>query len=181
MTDLDLQDAIIREIKKMAKTHSLMKLDGEEWKDYNIYPQDKPYKIDGIDETDEEPQEDEGDEPRENEDTPQGNDKEQEDYILVMIDDEDTDQDGNWIVQVQMLFSLHLFEEQHQGNIILANLMNQVDGWFIRAGIIDGRYEIQKERHKRFNHECFPNYYESAYVSFWKIPSVEMEGLEDLI
>lgn len=156
MTDLDLQDALIKEIKEVMEDQSLKKVDGEEWKDYNIYRQDKPYK-------DEECEAD------------------QEDYIIVMLDDEDTDSDGRWIVTVQILFSIMMFDEQHQGNLILANWMNQLDLHLCKKGVIAGKYEMEKERHKRFNQECYPNYYESAYITKWKLPAVNQEGIDELV
>lgn len=157
MTDLDLQNVIIREIRELAKKQSLKKLDGEVWKDYKIYRQEKPYKDDSEDE-------------------------DQEDYIIVMLDDEDTDEEGRWNVNVHILISIALFDEQHQGNLILANLMNQIDMHFMKKRILAGKYEIEKgNRHKRFNQECYPNYYECDYISRWKLPAYNQEGIEDLV
>lgn len=156
MTDLDLQDAIIREIEELVEHQSLKKLDGEVWKDFDIYRQDKPYKDDGMD-------------------------ADQEDYIIVMLDDEDTDQDGQWIVNVHMLISIMLFEEEHQGNLILATLMNQIDLHLSKKGIIAGKYEMEKEKHKRFNNECYPNYYECDLITRWKLPLANMEGIDNLL
>lgn len=156
MTDLDLQDVLIREIKELTDSQSLKKLDGEVWKDYKVYRQDKPYKDDETDEG-------------------------QEDYIIVMLDDEDTDSDGRWVVTVHILFSIMLFEEEHQGNLILANWMNQLDLHLCKKGVIGGRYEMEKERHKRFNNECYPNYYECDYITKWKLPEMNQEGIEELL
>lgn len=156
MTDLDLQDAIIREIRELTRKQSLKKLDGEVWKDYNIYRQEKPYKDDEAD-------------------------MEQEDYIIVMLDDEDTNEHGEWIVNVHILISIMLFEEAHQGNLILANLMNQLDLHFNCKKIIAGRYEMEPQRHKRFNNECYPNYYECDYITRWKLPAIHQEGLEEFL
>lgn len=156
MTDLHLQDALIHELKELADSHSLKKPDGEEWKDYRIYRQDKPYKDDE-------------------------NDSEQEDYIIVMLDDEDTNEQGEWIVNVHMLFSIQLYDEENQGNLILAALMNQVDLHLCKKGIIAGVYEMEAERHKRFNQECYPNYYEADYITRWKLPAFAMEGISDLV
>lgn len=156
MTDLELQQVIVDEIKELTERQMLRKLDGEAWKDYNLYIQEKPLKDDEYDE-------------------------DQEDYIIVMLDDEDTNGDGDWIVTVHIIMSIMLMEEQHQGNLILANLMNQLDFHFRRRGIIGGKYEMEKERHKRFNQECYPNYYECDYITKWKLPDDEMEGLEKFL
>ena len=156
MTDLDLQDTLIMELKELADSQSLKKLNGEVWKDYNIYKQDKPYKDDEDDAA-------------------------QEDYIIVLLDDEDTDSDGRWIVTVHIVMSVMLFEEGRQGNIILADLMNQIDLHFCKKGVIGRRYEMERERHKRFNHECYPNYFECDYITKWKLPETNQEGIDDLI
>ncbi|MCM1058318.1 MAG: hypothetical protein NC517_12035 [Firmicutes bacterium] len=156
MTDLDLQNALIRELEELTERQSLKKPDGTVWKDFNIYRQEKPYKNDELD-------------------------VDQEDYIIVMLDDEDTDEDGNWIVYVHMLISIALFEEENQGNLILATLMNQIDLHLSKKWIIAGRYEMEREKHKRFNHECEPNYYECDFITKWKLPAANTEGIGDLI
>lgn len=156
MTDLHLQDALIQELKELTASHSLKKLNGEVWENYHIYRQDKPYK-------DEEETED------------------QADYIIVMIDDEDTDKDGRWIVTIHMIFSIMLYDEENQGNLVLASLMNQVDLHLTKKGIIAGVYEMEEEKHKRFNQECYPNFYECDYITKWKLPEMNMEGIGDLI
>lgn len=156
MTDLDLQNAILREIEELTEKQSLKKLDGEVWKDYNIYKQEKPYKDDEAD-------------------------FDQEDYIIVMLDDEDTNDEGKWVVNVHIILSIVLFEEQHQGNLILANLMNQLDLHFSKKKIIAGKYEMDIKRHKRFNNECYPNYYECDYITRWTLPAPHQEGIEMLI
>ena len=43
MTDLHLQDALIRELKELTESHSLKKLNDEVWENYNIYRQEKPF------------------------------------------------------------------------------------------------------------------------------------------
>lgn len=156
MTDLHLQDALIQELKYLTESHSLKKLNGDVWDNYHIYRQEKPYKDDD-------------------------DVSEQEDYIIVMLDDEDTDEDGCWIVTVHMIFSIMLYDEENQGNLVLASLMNQVDLHLTKKGIIAGVYEMEKEKHKRFNQECYPNFYECDYITKWKLPEMNMEGIGDLI
>lgn len=156
MTDLELQQALVKELIYLTDHHSLKKLKGEDWKDFNIYIQDKPYKDDEDDDA-------------------------QEDYLIVMIDDEDTDSNGDWIVQMHIIISICLYEEAHQGNIILANMMNVIDLHLRKKGIIGGKYQMEKEAHKRFNHECYPNYYECDYITSWKIPAPRAEFIEEFI
>ncbi len=69
MTDLELQDAVIKTIRTLLDHQSLKKPDGQTWKNLNVYRQDKPYKDDMNDEL-------------------------QEDYILVELGDEDMEE--NW-------------------------------------------------------------------------------------
>lgn len=158
MTDLELQNALITEIEGLLERQSLKKPSGEAWRDIIVYRQDKPFKND--------------------EDT-----EDQEDYIIVMLDDEDVgkDGDGSWEVTVHIIISIMMYEVEHQGNILLANLMNQLDLHFRKQGFIGQRFEMLREAHKRFNHECYPNYYECDYITKWKLPLAQIEGIEDLI
>ena len=156
MTDLELQDVLIQEIKELAESQSLRKLDGEVWKDYNIYRQEKPYKDDEED-------------------------ADQEDYIIVIIGDEDADSEGRWVVTMHIVISIMLLEKEHQGNIILANWMNQLDLHLCKKGVIGGRYEMEKERYKRFNRTYHPNYYECEYITRWTLPEMNREGIVDLV
>lgn len=156
MTDLRLQQEIINAIKELLARQELKKLNGEVWTDLNIYCQDKPYKDDECLE-------------------------DQENYIIVMLDEEDTDSDGCWIVTVHIDISIALYEEQHQGNLIIANLMNQIDMHLRKKGLIGEMFEMETEAHKRFNHECYPNYYEGDLITKWKLPQIHMEGIGGLI
>lgn len=159
MTNLDLQEALITEVKEVLEHQSIKRLDGETWKDFNVYRQDKPYKDDDEDEA-------------------------QENYIIVMLDDEDTDSEGRWIVTVHMLISAYVpFNEDtdHQGNMIIANIMNQIDLHLCKKGIIADMYEMEPQRKKRFNQECYQNYYECDYITKWKLPEINIEGIRDLV
>lgn len=144
------------EIRSLLDSQSLKKLDGSAWKDFNVYKQDKPYKDDEEDEA-------------------------QEDYIIVMLDDEDLGADNQWKVYVHILISICLYDEEHQGNVILANLMNQIFMHFQKKGIVGGMFEMEREAHKRFNQECYPNYYECDLITAWKLPEIYMETEDDFI
>lgn len=144
-TDLDLQLALMDEVEKVIKEQSIKKPgNGHEWEDYHIYKQDKPWKDDSDAE-------------------------DQEDYIIVMLDDEDTNDKWEWIVQVHIIISIHLEDDEAQGNVFLADLMNQLYNDFRRKGIIARKYELEKKAHKRFNQECYPNFYECDLVTNWKL------------
>lgn len=156
MTDLKLQEVLVKEIEHLLESQSLKKLDGSNWKDLNVYRQDKPYKDDF-------------------------NDDDQEDYIIVMLDDEDFGSDFCWKVNVHMVMSICLYENENQGNMILANLMNQIFMHLQKKRIIGGMFEMEPEAHKRFNHECYPNYYECDLITVWKLPEIHAETEEDFI
>lgn len=156
MTDLKLQEVLVKEIQCLLENQSLKKPDGSEWKNLNVYRQEKPYKDDEDDDA-------------------------QEDYIIVMLDDEDFGEDRRWKVDVHMIMSICLYEDAHQGNMILANLMNQIFMHLQRKGIIGDMFEMEPEAYKRFNHECYPNYYECDLITVWKLPEIERDSSEDLI
>jgi hypothetical protein len=158
MTDVDLQTALMREVREVLDTQGLKNMDddGTCWKDFNVYRQNLPLKDDDED-------------------------WRQTDYIIVIIGDEDTDEEGDWMVQMHMSMSIMSMDPARNGDIVLANLMNQIDLHLSKKGIIDGRYELQKERHKRFNDECMPNEYECDLITIWKIPGSHMEGIGELI
>lgn len=157
MTDLELQEAVIREIQNLLDKQSLRKPNGEVWKDFNIYRQAKPYKNDFDDER-------------------------QEDYIIVMLDDEDMEEngDGSWIVMLHIGICITYESDDGQGDVVLANLMNQIDLHLRKLGYIDQKYELLREAHKRFDPDSGPNYFQCDYISKWKLPPIHMEGVGDL-
>lgn len=153
MTDIELQIALVKELKKMELKH----LDGSRWEDFHIYKQGKPYKKDS--DTDD-----------------------QENYIIVALSDEDTNKKEEMIVEIQMLISIYLYDDENKtGDLELANLMNYIDRKLREKRIIDGKYEIEPEIHKRFNPDCYPYFYESAYITKWKLPEIDMKGIGELI
>ena len=158
MTDLELQDAVIREIEALLEHQSLKKLNGDAWKNINVYRQDKPYKDDTNDEL-------------------------QEDYILVALGDEDIEEngDGCWMVTLHTIICLSNEDPENQENIALASLMNQIDLHFRKLGHIDQKYEMQKEAHKWFDNEHGPDYVQCDYITKWKLPPTHIEGIDDLI
>lgn len=162
MTDLDLQKAIVDEVKEMIVSHHLQMCgEYDEIKDFTVYTQEKPYKNDyDIDE------------------------EEQENYIIVMLDDEDINENQDyWTVQVHIIISINLYEKQHQGNLIIADIMNNIHMWLTRKKSIgyQNQYKIEHRAHKRFNQECYPEYCEGDLITFWHLPIPEMEGVDNLL
>ena len=162
MTDLGLQAALYEEIRKMAKSYVNDELAG--WVDFNVYKQDKPYKEDDF----------------VNEETAIGGNP-QENYIIVMVDDEDTNEAGEWIVQVYFIISIGEYYEEHSGNMVILDVMNEIWRKLNEKRIIGGKYLMETKAHKRINHECYPNYYEGALVTYWKLPATNTELIKDLV
>lgn len=156
MTDLSLQDAVFEAVKEACKHYSVKIPKEKEWVPFNFYKQDKPYKTDD-------------------------NDLDEENYIIVMVDDEDTDENGDWIVTLHIIASIYLDEDDAQGNLVLADLMNVIYMHLKKHPIIALQYEMEMEAHKRFNHECYPGFYECDLITKWKLPEIVPEGLEDMI
>lgn len=159
MTDIDLQRKIVESLKEFVSEKGLAipKNNEGEWVEWNIYAQEKPYKTDE-------------------------NDEYMEDYIIVLLTDEDTDKEGNWIVEIQFVFGIELYEADHQGHIILASAMNNIWQHFKTHDLDNGEYELMTEAHKRWNEENYPNYYEAALVTYWKVKELEnLEGIADLL
>ena len=159
MTDIDLQRKIVKSLNELIENHGLAipKDSEEEWTDWNVYMQEKPYKTDENDEL-------------------------QEDYIIVFLTDEDTDSDGNWVCEIQFIIGFELFETEHQGHIILATAMNNIWQHFKTHDLDNGEYELLPKAHKRWNEENYPNYYEAALITRWKIKELEnLEGIANLL
>lgn len=175
MTDLELQQALYEHVRSFLKDQGLefpysnqeTVVDEEtgeeneqtihEWKPFNVYKQDKPYKTDE-------------------------NDEDEENYILIILNDEDGEERSeDWIVEVQFIVGIELYEDDHQGNLIIANVMNKL--WhYLRTHKIDGADLDRHDKAKRFNQENYPNFYEGALITKWRIRDVQVaEGTEEFL
>lgn len=162
MTDLGLQQALYEKLVEM--TQSYVNDDLADWTTFKVYKQDKPYKIDDL--IDEETSIAESD---------------QENYIIIMIDDEDTVDNGEWVVQIYFLVSIGEYYEEHNGNIVILNMLNEIWRRLNEDWIIGEKYRPEKQAQKRLNHECYPNYYEGALVTYWRLPDTNTVYPEELI
>lgn len=159
MTDVELLKAVIEELKKMK-----LKFPGKDGLEkIEIYAQNKPFRFDEEFEGDYEEAED------------YEAQKKLDNYVIVSLENEKTDKDGRWTVEVRMTFQIMSFDDRKDGEILLANLMNEIDFYFTRKGILKGKYEMEKEKEKAFNPVCPPNYAQSAFVTRWKIPNILIE------
>lgn len=144
-TDIDLQLAVIDEVKEALKDKDIKKPGEEKWEDVTIYRQEKPWK------SDENPEDS------------------QEDYIIVSHGDEEMDDDWQWIVPITILVSAHFEDEEKQGDIFISDVLNVVYDHLKRKGIIAGKYELERRAEKCFNPECYENYAEGALITYWKL------------
>ena len=96
-------------------------------------------------------------------------------YILVVIGPQKTDERGQWSTEIQLIFQIQSMRDERDGELILANLMNKIDYEFTKKGILAEKYEIEKEKSKDFNPVCPENYYQSAYTTHWKLPNITQE------
>jgi len=174
MVDTELQEILAKEVEKLIANHGLAvpgrnPIDNPEieepyvkgdaiWKNWNVYRQEKPYKTDE-------------------------NDDELENYVIVIINDEDLDSEGYWTVEMQFIVSIELDEDDRQGHIIIASFMNELWKHFKTHNIAEGEAElVPKSAKKRWNQESYPNYYEAALICDWKFKDAEyVRGVEELL
>ena len=174
MVDTELQEILAQEVEKLIANHGLAipgrtesddleteapYVKGDQvWKNWNVYRQEKPYKSDV-------------------------NDEELENYVIVIINDEDMDSEGNWTVQIQFIVAIELDEDDRQGHMILASFMNELWQHFKTNNIAEGEAElVPQSGKKRWNQESYPNFYEAALICNWKFKDVEYKtGLEELL
>lgn len=174
MVDTELQEILAKEVEKLIANHGLAipgraasddmetespYIEGDLiWKNWNVYRQEKPYKTDT-------------------------NDSELENYVIVIINDEDMDSEGNWIVEMQFIVAIELDEDDRQGHIILASFMNELWQHLKKYDVAEGQAElVPKSGKKRWNQESYPNFYEAALICDWKFKDAEYKrGVEELI
>lgn len=179
-TDTGLQDAIIEELKKINLDWRKPGTKPAEWIDWKYYTQMKPQKLDAL------LCDDEGRPVLDIEGhpvmiPPEDRDEDQENYIVVMLDDEDENNDGDWIVQVVIAVSIYLEDDKNQGMRVIQDVLNRIWMHFARKGIIDGRYEMERGAKKRFNLENVTNFYEGVLITKWKIPEVFPEFIREFV
>lgn len=199
-TDVDLQEALIKEIENMNL--DFRKPGTNEWIDWKVYKQMKPYKYDRVlvDENGNPLVDENGnvilippdasedfDSPLIDEDghpimvPPETRDERQEDYIIVLIDDEDMGEDGQWTVQIDIIVSMYCEDPLQQGNMVIQNVLNRIWMNFAKKAFIDNRYEMLKKAAKRFNQEAITNFYEGLLVTRWKLPRVFPEEAVEFV
>lgn len=197
-TDVDLQEALIREIKGMNL--DFRKPGTNEWIDWKIYRQMKPYKYDRVlvDESGAPVLDEDGNViliPPDAESSsplidgngypvmipPEAKDEDQEDYIIVLIDDEDMGEDGQWTVQIDIIVSMYSEDPLQQGNVVIQGVLNRIWMNFAKKAFIDERYEMLKKASKRFNQEAITNFYEGLLITRWKLPRVFPEEAVEFV
>lgn len=178
-TDIDLQEALLKEVREMnldwRKPGS-----ANEWIDWKYYRQMKPWKMDEmLIGEDGRPLLDENGYPIVIPD--ETRDEDQEDYIIVMIDDEDLNPEGEWIVQIVFIASVYIEDDKQQGNLVIQDVLNRIWMNLSKKGIIAGRYEMENFGRKRFNQEATTNFYEGILITKWKLPRVFPEEVSKFV
>lgn len=168
MTDLELQEALKKEVQSILLKDGLQIYADEDWKSYNVYKQDKPQKKDP---------DTMGDLPL----LPTSNTIDTENYIVIVLEDEEEQSDGSWEVHVAMVISIYCDDENRDGNLIIANLMNQIDRHLTKKRVIDGKYTKQRGSKKIFDQESYETYYQCVYYTTWNIPPTNEEGIEQFL
>ena len=156
MTDIDLQKKLVQRVKDVLEEMSLKRTEGEEWYDFNVYANELPVKTDY-------------------------NDEFEENYIVVIIGDEDEKENGSWNVEIQFIIGYHDEDENRQAHIVLYTLMNNIY-MDLKEGLpVDNRYDLLNKSHKRFADQHREGFYESALIMTWNIPGFLQEGLRELV
>lgn len=166
MTDLDLQRTLCRELEEYLLKDGIMCLRGGTFKKFNVYPQELPIKRNREKDAD---------------------DENQWNYITVILSDQDVEIDERglepdcWKVEVHFSVGVEDTDRDRQGHANLSYLINEIYMHFRKQGILDGKYVMETEAHKRFNeHQQYP-YYEGDLITYWKIPIPVTEGLEEFL
>lgn len=176
-TDIELQEAILKEIKKISV--DWRKPGSNQWIDWKYYKQMKPQKLDAI------LVDDNGNYVIDEEGhpimiPPEVRDEDQEDYIVVMIDDEDEKADGSWTVNIIIAVSIYIEDPDNQGMMVVQDILNRIWLHFAKKGIIAEKFEMESGAKKRFNLENIINFYEGVLMTKWKLPMVFPEEVMEL-
>lgn len=164
MTDLGLQDAIICELELFLNDVDRRMLWASGLEKINLYSQELPIKNSGNGLRDDD-----------------GDFNDQWNYICVVIDDEDLE-DDEWEIMVHFAIGIKDTDKTCQGHRNLANLMNEIWLYFVKKGIINASYQLNDQKaHKRFDKNMEYPYYRSDLITYWSLINPKMEGLEELI
>lgn len=155
MTDVELQKAVVEDLRAFLKSRGIQFMLYDILADMKVYAQDLPVKRDEDDE-------------------------DIRNYVVVAIGDEDVE-DDLWKVELHFDVCIEDREGNGTGNIHVLYLMNEIYLHFIKQGITGRHYFMEKEAHKRLNFERMHPYYEGDLITYWKLPLPKEEGLEDLI
>lgn len=159
MTDLDLQAEIVSELKNHLLDDGIMMVRGREFKDIHVFYQELPIKENGEEDED---------------------DGQQWNYILVALGDEDV-VDGKWRVEIHFCVGIEDTDEDCQGHMNVAYIMNEIYLHLTKAGFIAKEYEMEQEAHKRFRMESTYPFYEGDLITYWELPLPVPEGLEGFL
>ncbi len=176
-TDIELQEAVIKDLKKISG--DWQKPGSNRGIDWKYYTQMKPQKKDAI-LVDEDGNYviDENGYPIMI--PPEVRDEDQEDYMVVMIDDEDENAETGWVVNIIIAVSVYIEDDKNQGMRVIQDILNRIWLHFAKKGIIAEKFEMERGAKKRFNLENITNFYEGVLMTKWKLPMVFPEEVMEL-
>lgn len=154
MTDLDLQRMLVDRTKEILETQSLKRLDEKQlWQSFNVYANEVPVKDDY-------------------------NDIYEQNYIIVLLGDED-EIEGQWRVEIQFIIGYADEDDERQGHVVTATLMNDILMWLKKHPSME--YPLRSGSHKRFADQHNEGFYEAALITYWDLPQINEEISRDLI
>ena len=155
MTDLDLQTVLVERTKSVLEEMSLKRLDEEQlWQSFNVYANEVPVKDDY-------------------------NDIYEQNYIIVLLGDEDEQDGGGWRVEIQHIIGYADEDDARQGHVVTATLMNNIMMDLKKHP--DMMYSLRDDSHKRFADQHNEGFYEAALITFWDLQPIHEEIARELI
>lgn len=162
MTDLDLQRAIVTDLKQHLLRDGIMMIRNKEFQNIRIFTQELPLKADDE----------------------YMDDEMQWNYITVMLGEQDVVEGENqkeWQVEVHFLIGIMDDDEMCQGNLNISYLMNEIYLHFRKQPFLENEYKMMDEAYKRFNLNNSYPFYEGDLITLWKLPLPHAEGLEEFL
>jgi len=151
-TDISLQKALVEEVKDELKGY--LTLNNKEYVDFNVYPQNLPAKK-GKDDKDHFP------------------------YVLVCLDEETIsgEEDDN-IVAVYFLVGLQDENPNKLGHFDVANVLNKLEGRFLKNRLVAGQFRIQFPITKKFQEEDTWPKFIGGMTTLWSVKKMLIEETE---
>lgn len=152
-TDVDLQKALIEEVKDELKKYSSINNDGE-YLHFNVYPQNLPAKKGK-------------------------NDDSHFPYVLVCLDEEEIDEEEE-VFLVSVYFVIGIIDKNlnNQGHFDVAEVLNRLTKRFLTKRLIASRYRLSFPLTKIFQREDIWPQNIGGLSTIWKVEAPDLEETE---